>query len=129
IPARFEFRQQVVNQPADLSSEDQVRHEVSAVPLQQPLPYSDNQPMILSSFDSGNEQDIARRKACDCLLTIRESIAETRSHVQGHDARQSPTGLRNKRDECSPCMLCVGEHDVRDRHCTSKLMATLNSVV
>ena len=71
------------------------------MPLQQSLPYSDKQRMILSNFNGGNEQDIACRKACHCLLTSREPVAETRSHLQSLDARQSPTGLRSKIDKSS----------------------------
>src|SRR5208337_2359249 len=55
ILARTEIRQQAVNQPTDLSSENQSRHEVGAVPLQQSLPYSDKQLMILANFNGGNE--------------------------------------------------------------------------
>src|SRR6266436_8246381 len=101
MPARLEIRQQAVDQPADLPNENQVRYEVSAVPLQQSLPYSDKQPMILSNFNGGNEQDIACRKACHCLVSSRQPIAETRTRLHNLDARQSPAGLRSKLDKSS----------------------------
>src|SRR5262249_60278767 len=100
---RLEILQQAVNQPADLSSENQVRYEASAVPLQQSLPYSDKQPMILSGFNGGNEQDIACRKACLCLLTVREHGAQTRSQLQSLDPRQSPPGPDTEPHTTSSC--------------------------
>src|SRR5262249_844749 len=84
--------------------------------------------MILSSFNGGNEQDIACRKACHGLLTGREPVAQTRSQLQSLDVRQSPTGLRSKFDKISSCMLRVGEYDIRKRYGISKPIAKLNGV-
>src|SRR5262249_48075941 len=100
IPARLEIRQQAVNQPTDLSGENQARYAVSAVPLQQPLPHPDKQPMVLSNFNGGDEQDISRRKPCRRPVYGRQPIA--RAQLHDLDARQSPAGLRSQLDESSP---------------------------
>jgi hypothetical protein len=98
------------------------------VPLQQSLPYSNKQPMILSGFNGGNEQHIPCRQACRCLIFRRGPVGQTRPQLQSLDARQSPAGLRSKLDKSSPRIVRVGEHDIRNSYGISKPTAKLNSV-
>jgi hypothetical protein len=70
------------------------------MPRQQLLPYSYEQPMILSDFNGRNEQDIASGKAGH-LVTSRQPVAQIRPELQDLDARQSHRGFGSKLNKSS----------------------------
>ena len=119
---------QVVDQPTDLTGEDQHRHRARAVPLDEAPPDPDQQPMVLANLDRRDEQHIGLRNARQASALGRRPIAQARAQLYDLDRRHRRSAGRRQGEEGVARMPRYGEHHVGDRHGVPQPVAELNDV-